>query len=267
MPKNLFLVRHGESEGNIAFRAMKKGDEQYITNSEFQAQHSSRWRLTPDGRKQAEQAGVWIKENISDIDYLFTSEYARAIETAGLLDLNNGESSQKRWRITPYLRERNWGELDRLSESTRQELYASNIADADITPYYWKPPNGEALVEVSARLRLWIDTLHRINPQSNVLCVCHGEVIESIRIELERLTEHDFEVMKEKQEEKIKNCSIVHYTRIHPETGDEAEYFTHRRIISLDDDPKQDFREINRKTYSSEELLEIVKRSPNFFSS
>lgn len=266
MPKNLYLLRHGESEGNIAFRAMRKGDKQYMENEHFAAQHSSRWRLTDDGREQARMAGAWLRANVKDLTRFFSSEYARAIETAGVADLIHSTDPPEMWRISPYLRERNWGHLDRLKEEDRQDLYAQNLLDMDTTPYYWKPPNGEALCEVSARLRLFMDTLHRAYSEHNVIAVCHGEVIDSFRIELERMTEHDFMVVKKDLSQKVYNCSIIHYTRIDPETNEEQTYYTHKRIITVINDSIGEFQKIERQTYSSEDLLKIVEASPNFFN-
>jgi hypothetical protein len=45
MPANLVLVRHGESEGNIATALSKKGDNSMFTEA-FLNRHSSTWRLT-----------------------------------------------------------------------------------------------------------------------------------------------------------------------------------------------------------------------------
>ena len=126
LPANILLVRHGESEGNIAFRAEREGDTQFILNEEFSRQHSSRWRLTNTGREQAKATGEWINENYPDgFDYYFTSEYARAIETAGLLGIKETLGNPT-WRISPYLRERNWVSLIVcLKKSVRRSMLAA----------------------------------------------------------------------------------------------------------------------------------------------
>lgn len=69
-PVDLVLVRHGESEGNLAQYRSKHGIED-DWKGEFGERHSSRYRLTDEGRKQAAFAGKWIKENIySEFDAL-----------------------------------------------------------------------------------------------------------------------------------------------------------------------------------------------------
>jgi NAD+ kinase len=90
MPIDLILVRHGESEGNLAHsRARYHNDTSAFENEHFTKKHSSQWRLTDLGREQAVKAGEWIREHIGPIDFFLTSEYVRAMETSALLNLPN----------------------------------------------------------------------------------------------------------------------------------------------------------------------------------
>jgi len=84
-PMELVLVRHGQSEGNEAVARSKKGDlSAYVPD--FQKKHSSSYRLTDKGLLQARVAGRYIREHVSEkFDRYYTSEYVRAMETAGLL--------------------------------------------------------------------------------------------------------------------------------------------------------------------------------------
>ena len=81
MPHNLILVRHGESEGNVALALSKKGDDSIYTD-EFKNRHSSLWRLTKKGQEQAKSAGEWLKKNRGELEPFYrcyTSEYVRAM--------------------------------------------------------------------------------------------------------------------------------------------------------------------------------------------
>src|SRR5205823_6143474 len=62
MPRDLLLVRHGESEGNMAARHSRQGDNSLYTDS-FRSRHGSTWRLTNKGIEQDKNAGKWVKEN------------------------------------------------------------------------------------------------------------------------------------------------------------------------------------------------------------
>ena len=91
--EELVLVRHGESEGNLAYNRSVAGDHS-LYSDEFLERHSSFWRLTDQGREQALVTGEWMRSNM-DVRYnsFFSSEYLRALETAALLKLPNA-----RWK-------------------------------------------------------------------------------------------------------------------------------------------------------------------------
>jgi hypothetical protein len=77
LPVDIVLVRHGESEGNLAQSLSKKGNDKLWT-PEFSNRHTSLYRLTDRGRKQAKKAGKWIKKNICPtFDHYYCSEYIR----------------------------------------------------------------------------------------------------------------------------------------------------------------------------------------------
>lgn len=120
MPVELVLVRHGRSEGNEAREQSKQGDDSPYT-PEFRARRNREWRLTDLGIAQAQAAGRWVREHISPtFSRYYTSEYLRARETAGYLDLTGAS-----WVQDILLRERSWGRADFvMPESERYELFS-----------------------------------------------------------------------------------------------------------------------------------------------
>ncbi len=119
LPLDLVLVRHGQSEGNIANTRSRAGDHSAFT-PEFLNRHSTRLRLTDRGRTQAKAAGEWLRANgLTQFDRHYVSEYARAVETAALLDLPNA-----RWYMDFQLRERDHGRMDIIPDNVRQEQFA-----------------------------------------------------------------------------------------------------------------------------------------------
>ena len=260
MPADLILVRHGESEGNVAVNASKRGDERHYTD-EFMEVHSSRWRLSPRGVKQAELTGHWLRSEFPQgFDRYYTSEFARAIETAAHLSLDNAE-----WLINPYLRERWRGDLDRITQAGIEELAARVMKDRSQTPYYWRPPGGESLVDVCARLRLVLGTLHRECDGRSAIVVCHGEVMEAFRIELERMSEHEYLEWDRASDSdptlKIKNTQVWHYTRRDPASGELAPHLGWRRSCVPSAGIGGPWVKINRRKYSNEELLALAEQS------
>ena len=259
MPTNLVLVRHGESEGNLANALSRKGNDSMFTE-EFLNRHTSTWCLTEKGKEQAKTAGKWIKENIKEPFHRFyVSEYDRAKETAGWLGIPGAE-----WRINFYLRERELGKLDVMPINERKRKFAENLRKKEEEPFYWIPDNGESMPEVCLRLDAKVfDTLHRECDQKNALLVVHGDIKWGFRYIIERPTHSEIMRLEHSSNphDKIHNCQITHYTRKDPVSGKIAPHLNWVRSICPTDLSlsSNEWREIKRKKFSNEELLQEVE--------
>jgi len=263
MPNNLILIRHGESEGSIAANQSKNGDHSAY-ESDFKNRHSSFWRLTDKGREQAVATGHWIKKNLGiTFDKFYTSEYLRAMETAGLMKLKDAS-----WFPDFYLRERSWGALDRLSIKDRHAKFQESMRDREIETFYWRPPGGESLAEICLRIDRFINTLHRECDGKNVVVVCHGEVMWAFRVRLERMSQDDFHALEVSKdaEDRIRNCQILHYTRSNPHEKNTSPeiYLKWMKSVCPWDEKKAEsakWTEITRKKYTDDQLLERVNQT------
>lgn len=85
LPLDLVLLRHGQSEGNLAKRYSEAGQHD-IYDQTRKNRHTRSFRLTELGRKQASRAGLWLRDEFPGFDRYIVSEYARAMETATLLE-------------------------------------------------------------------------------------------------------------------------------------------------------------------------------------
>lgn len=261
MPNNLILIRHGESEGNVARSRSRDGDDSVYTE-EFQNRHSSLWRLSEKGKEQAKIAGEWLEKNKGEVDFFrcYTSEYLRAMETAGLLAIKDAV-----WYSDFYLRERNWGDMDRATEKEREGKFADSMKEKDVEPLYWTPPNGESLADVGLRIDRVFQTLHRECEGRDVVIVCHGEVMRMIQARLERMTQERFREIDNSKDEKdrIHNCQIMWYTRTNPENEiDIRPYLSWVKSVCPWDESKSTnvWNPIPRPRYSNEDLLERVNK-------
>jgi NAD+ kinase len=261
LPLEVVLVRHGESEGNEAVRRERAGDDSMLKR--LRERHSSFWRLTDEGIAQAERSGGWLRNAFPEgFDHYYTSEFLRAMETAARLGLPDAE-----WVIHPALRERSWGDLDRLTEHERHEHYAAELADRATSPFYWRPPNGESIAEVSARLLGLLDRLQHDCPGGRALLVCHGELIGAFRARLEDMSQRDFRTWCTDPNEKIANGEIIHYTRRDPESGELSERFAWRRTaVPGDESRSQPWCRIERRRYDVAGLLAAVDETPRLNS-
>ena len=230
MPLNLFLVRHGESEGNIATKRSRKGDNSLHT-PEYLARHSSSWRLTDKGIEQAKTAGYWIKEHFygGEFQAHYVSAYLRAMETAAHFDLPNAQ-----WRMESHLCERNWGDMDVMTDKERLRLFSRNLDRRDAESFFWRPPNGESIADVCAtRVYRHISTLHRLPSTANVIMVLHGELMWAFRATLERMSPAKFAELDASTDsfDRIHNCQVIQYSRRDPVTNETASCYKWMRSV------------------------------------
>jgi len=264
LPIDLVLVRHGQSEGNAAKRLSEKGDNSAYT-AEFRERHTSSFRLTELGRRQAIITGDWLRREFykdsHGFDRCVTSEYARAMETAGLLSLPRAE-----WYCDFYLGERDWGEFDTCPEDERKLKFGEALRRREVEPFFWRPTGGESFRELCLRVDRVLDTLHRECDDMRMIISCHGEVMLALKVRIERMSQVRFKelVFSEQSNDRIYNCQILHYTRRNPDTGRLAPYAGWVRSVRPTENPIWDtgWQEITRPRYSNQDLLNIVGRIP-----
>ena len=167
MPIDLFLLRHGQSEGNVALHRAKHGDDSALTET-FLRRHSSKWRLTNRGIIQTRAGGEWLRENTNTkFDYYYVSDYVRTKETAIELGLPNA-----RWHTDFLLREREYGEIDPVSGAyIKDSFYKTN----------------ESMAEICMRIDHFIQKLRHKCKGKRVVVVSHGEVMWTLRLQLEQM--------------------------------------------------------------------------------
>lgn len=253
LPIDVLCVRHGESEGNVALAQSRKGDDSGFT-PEFRGRHSSTWKLTPYGCWQAEQSGLWLSRNdFTQFGRYTVSPHHRALQTAAFLKLPNAN-----WYIEPYLREREWGQADVLTDSEKRARFAEIMERQDTDGFYWAPPGGESFAQVQMRVDSVLESHSREHFDDTAILVCHEDVMKIVRVRIEHIGEHEFQSAMDA--EPIHNGQIFHYTRrdendvVHP-------FMVRRRSICPWDESLTDstWKPIVRKSYSNQELLKIVQ--------
>ncbi|KAG6610297.1 uncharacterized protein IUM83_00065 [Phytophthora cinnamomi] len=263
---DLVLIRHGESEGNVARQRSLAGDHSLFAG-EFKHRHSSNWRLTDRGRRQAAAAGDWLKRNnLAHFDRYLVSEYLRAMETAGRMGLPGA-----RWYAEMLIRERDWGAMDLMSEQERFIKMQDELKRRELNRFYYAPPGGESLAAVAQRADRLLGILNHECHDKRAIVVAHGEVIWAMRTRLERMSQDTFIELQEsgRMVDQIHNGHILHYTRKNPLTGDMAPYFTHVRSVCPWNEklsPKG-WMKIDRPVYDNELLLATAERVPRMIIS
>lgn len=269
MPNNLVMVRHGRSEANVLQAAAKvEGYDNSLHTEERVTVPDRSWRLTPEGVVQAHIAGIWINKNLPSFDRFIVSPYVRTRETAGALGLNDA-----RWEENRGVRERNWGMIGSMPLSQFESIWPFSAVIKDTDPLYWQAPSGESVAGVAEnRVRSLANTLHRENNGENVIIQTHGEFMQASLVFFERWSDEQFMEFDQDKSRKIHNCTVIHWTRTDPETGEYAKKLKWRRIAYPHQDEQGNWSMVvepwvhfDRKYYSNDDLLEGVERYPHKF--
>ena len=188
-PAALWLIRHGQSEGNvIRDEAEQRHAQEYVLGA-----RDADVPLSDLGREQAEAFGRWLAEQPREQhpDVVLVSPYLRAaqtadivLETAGLQGLPRG--------VDERLRDREMGVWDGL---TWRGIVAHDPAEAEraklVGRFFHRPAGGESWADICLRLRsLLADVAHELSGR-RVLVVAHDVVIQLTRVLLDGMSEAD----------------------------------------------------------------------------
>ncbi|MDQ1083123.1 MULTISPECIES: histidine phosphatase family protein [Microbacterium] len=167
----LWLIRHGESEGNVAASEADRTGSPVIALDIRDADVE----LSPTGRDQAEALGTWLRSVASDVDEYWVSPYRRARQTLAIALDDVPTASQA--LVDERLRDRELGILDLLTWQGVQELHPEEAARRrHLGKFFHRPPGGESWADVALRLRSFFrDALER--PAPTVVVVAHDAVI------------------------------------------------------------------------------------------
>ncbi len=263
LPVDIILVRHGKSEGNKANKASRQGDNRFFT-PEFMERHSRTFRLTDTGIEQAKAAGDWLRANVPmPFDRFYVSDYIRAKETAGYLNLPKAE-----WRPKDQLRERDMALMDNCPDDEKKNLFERERHQFELDPFLSYPAGGgENIPSLCLRLKTdWVAHLARECSDKRVIAVLHGHVMRGLQMIFEDLGHDDFIRLDSSEEpaDKILNCQILWYTRRDPDTGkvESSKLVAIRSVCNYGMKGDYGWRRIERKRYSNQDLLDEVARYP-----
>jgi broad specificity phosphatase PhoE len=214
-PAKLWLVRHGQSAGNVARDvAHQEGLARIALDS-----RDVDVPLSPLGREQASALGHWFSafDQAGRPDVVLSSPYVRAIETAQLFRAAGGCDAEERICVDERLREKEFGILDGLTTSGVAELQPEQAAFRQLLgKFYHRPPGGESWVDVIFRLRALMDTISLHYGGRQVMIFGHQVVVLCLRYVIENLSEA--EILAIDRAGDVANCSITEY-RFDPGAG------------------------------------------------
>ncbi len=159
-PSRLFLVRHGETDWNVAGRLQGRRDVP----------------LNSLGRAQAVRVGRVLAQLAGDVTRLHyvSSPLSRALETMRILrtalDLQGSDFTHD-----PQLAELSFGQWEGLTwpEIRRRDADAVKVRERD--PWSFLPPDGESYAMLAHRASAAIDRI-----RGDAVVVTHGGVIRAL---------------------------------------------------------------------------------------
>jgi probable phosphoglycerate mutase len=219
-PSRLWIVRHGESAGNLAREAATAARLPTIDIAERDVDVP----LSETGERQAVALGRWFAEMPagSRPNVLLTSPYLRAQHTASLIEAAGGLEPGALMSVDERLREKEFGTVDRLTKYGIEQLHPEQAElRRRLGKFYYRPPGGESWCDVILRLRSALDTisLHHSGPDARVLIVAHQVIVLCVRYLIEGMTEG--QILSIDRAGEVANCGLTAYS-LNTEAGGEG---------------------------------------------
>jgi broad specificity phosphatase PhoE len=208
-PAKLWIVRHGQSAGNVARDAADAAGLGVIDLDIRDVDVP----LSELGQRQAEALGRWFAALPEDErpEVVLTSPYLRARQTAEAICKAGGSvPGAKAPRQDERVREREFGLWDRLTTAGVREKFPEQAEQRTLLgKFYHRPPGGESWADVILRLRSALDTVSLHHADRRVLIVCHQVVVLCFRYILEELDEA--EILAIDKQGDVVNCGLLQY--------------------------------------------------------
>lgn len=158
-----FEMRHGHSKSNFA-RILVGSPENAING----------YGLTGLGVEQAEQSAKAMAGVLGKGTLIFSSDYARARETA---EITMRIVGAKDVVLAPELRERGFGELEKKASPLIHEMWMLD----EKNPAH-KTFGVESVLELQERVTRYVRSLEREYEGRNILLVSHGDPLQVLQV-------------------------------------------------------------------------------------
>lgn len=208
-PQQIWLVRHGQSAGNVARDLAESNGFELIDIAERDIDVP----LSPLGEQQAQALGRWFHDLPVEQrpTVVLSSPYIRAWRTAQIIldGMKNGDHVHT-FISDERLREKEFGILDRLTRfgiaQKHPELHEQRT---HVGKFYFRPPGGESWCDVILRLRSALDSVSLHYEGKRVLIVAHQVVVLCMRYLIENMDEKT--ILEIDARGDVANCAVTEY--------------------------------------------------------
>lgn len=204
-PRTLWIVRHGQSAGNVARDA---AEAQGLARIDI-AFRDIDTPLSDLGIAQSVALGEWFGriERDEQPEIVLASPYVRAAQTARHVAEHLPGTTL---RFDERLREKEFGILDRLTRHGIAEKHPELAEQrAHVGKFYFRPPGGESWCDVILRLRSLVEMVTREYAARRVLVVAHQVIVNCLRYLLEKLDEQ--RILEIDRQGDVPNCAVTSY--------------------------------------------------------
>lgn len=212
-PQHLWIVRHGQSAGNVARDAAEAAQHVLIDV----ATRDMDSPLSELGMQQSHALADWFAamEPGQRPTLVLCSPYMRARQTAVIIaERLSGAAggAGPRLLMDERLREKEFGQLDRLTIRGIAQKYPELAEQRKhVGKFYFRPPGGESWCDVILRLRSLCTSRLRDHSEERVLCVAHQVIVNCLRYVLEDLDEEA--ILNIDRAGDVPNCAVTSYRR------------------------------------------------------
>ncbi|WOB48534.1 histidine phosphatase family protein [Xanthomonas hydrangeae] len=206
-PERLWVVRHGQSSGNVA-RDVAEAHGHALIDLEHR---DADVPLSALGERQAHALGKWMSglPQHERPTVVLCSPYVRARQTATAVvrALGHGDDLLS---IDERLREKEFGVLDRYTTAGILATFPELAEQRKLVgKFYFRPPGGESWCDVIFRLRAVVGDLQRNHVGARVLIVGHQVIVNCFRYLAERMDEAT--ILGIDREGEVPNCGVTEY--------------------------------------------------------
>jgi broad specificity phosphatase PhoE len=207
-PQEIWLVRHGQSAGNVARDVAEAAAGLRVDIAERDVDVP----LSALGERQAAALADWFAAlpPSERPTVVLHSPYVRAAQTARIVMDRLARDDLLAVHADERLREKEFGILDRLTVLGIADKYPElHEQRQHVGKFYFRPPGGESWCDVILRLRSVLDTLTREYSRERVLIVGHQVIVNCFRYLVERMDEAA--ILEQDRAGDVPNCSVTSY--------------------------------------------------------
>lgn len=159
----IYLIRHGQTEWNVALRMQGQGDSP----------------LTELGILQAKAVGRKLKESVYQNQFkIFSSPLGRAVKTSEIICSEMGINRES---ITTEmnLSEVSFGEWNGLNTEEIEKKFPGELSKRLANKWNYQIKDGETYAQASVRVKMWLDII--LSEKMDIILITHDVISKLIR--------------------------------------------------------------------------------------